>query len=114
MTTSIPIAIHHDITITRVLSVRVVEKLPVREAKTRLAVRPHDGARGEGLRLAISCDGPNPLAGGTRGNCRNSHRFRRIRADDEDIAHGSILAHRVSGGRQTRWVSVHHNLRIAR
>ena len=70
VTAAIPITIDHHILVRGVLPVRVVEELPISQAKSRFAVRPHDGACGKCLRLAVAGNCPDALAVGKPGKWR--------------------------------------------
>ena len=77
MAAAVPVTIDHHIVIRSVLPVRVVEKLPIRKAESRLAVRPYNGAGGDGFAWLLSrarFQTRWPVGGRNRGN---PHRFRR-------------------------------------
>src|SRR3954463_11111552 len=68
VTTAIPITVDHNVLIRAVLPVWVVEELPIGQTKPRLAIRPHDGASGKSLRLAVASNCPDALPIGKLSN----------------------------------------------
>ena len=56
VTAAIPVTVDHYVAVRGVLALRVVEELPISQAKSRLAIRPHNRAGGKRLRLAAAGD----------------------------------------------------------